>query len=357
MRRSLLAPLLASCALAGEVRTVDVPAGGRVPDVVAAGAVVHMVWGAEGDAFYGRSEDGGRAFGAPLRVNRKDGECGAFGERGPKLAVSSDGTVHVVWQPSRLVGIRYARLAPGASAFEAPRELLAAGAVAEGVTIAAGGSSVLVVYLDGKSGAPANSPLGLPLFAVGSSDGGATFGAPGPLANDYDGGACACCNLQAALDGEGRFVVAFRGAKDAVRDLFLLRGDAEGKAFHTVRVSREDWVQNGCPMDGPRLCARGDDLFVAYTVKTRAAFSRVRGDESAPPVRPQRLGEGAKQAIVLANGDDELLLAWMDREGSLRWELLGKDGAVLSAGDAGAVRQGSRPAGFVDAEGGFVLVR
>lgn len=353
MRAWSLIVLAAPAFAGGEVRTVAVPEGGKGPDVVAAGPVVHMVFGEEGDAYYRRSDDAGRTFGEPLRVNRKDNECGAWLERGPRLAVSDGGTVHVVWQPSKLVGIRYARLLPGAKAFEAPRELLAKDEVAEGTSIAVSGEAVLVAYLDGKSGAPANSPIGLPLFAARSKDGGATF-ATGPLAHDYGGGACACCHLQAGVDGQGRFVVAFRGAKDSVRDLFLIQGDAENARFVTVPVSQEDWVEGGCPMDGPRLCARGDELLVAYTVKSRAAFAFIREGKCSAPVRP-RQGDRGKQALVLASGP-RILLAWMDKDGLLRWELLA-DGVVVSRGDAGPVPKGSRPAGFVDPEGTFVLVR
>lgn len=356
MRHSALSslPFLVTsvCAAQDLVRRHELPDRAVSPDVVVTGKVVDLVYGLGGDAFHVRSEDGGRTFTAAVRVNDRPGSVFSAMERGPRVAVGKDGTVHVVSAPDKLLGVSYARRKAGADAFEPTRDLRYDGATAaEGTTVAAHGDTVLVVWLDGKSGEPKNSPTGLPLFARISRDGGEKFEAAAPLAHDYDGGACACCHLSAAVDGDGRFVVAFRGARDSVRDIFLLRGDKDARRFKTARVTQDDWSFRGCPMDGPRLGQGKDALMVAHTVDGRVGWNRIDGTKVQSCQRP---GEPkGKFPLALQRPDGATLIAWVEGE-DLKWSVRDSRGKSLGSGDLPGPR--SRPAGFVDPEGQFVLV-
>ncbi|MCW8137469.1 MAG: hypothetical protein KIT58_01020 [Planctomycetota bacterium] len=350
---TVLGALTTSVARAEDlVRRHSLPEGAASPDVVVREKVVHLVYGKGRDAFHQRSEDGGLTFGEPTRVNDPPGTVFSAMERGPRLAVTADGTVHVVWSPDRLLGVNYARLRPGADAFERARDLRYEGATAaEGATVAAHGEHVLILWLDGRTGEPRNSPTGLSIFGRLSKDGGQTFDEAGPVAHDYDGGACACCHLSAAVDADGRFVVAFRGARGGVRDVFLLRGDGKHRRFRVARVTQDEWQFRGCPMDGPRIGQGKDHLLVAHTVDGKIGFSHFDGRLRAPerPGAPR-----GKFPLALQRPDGATLLAWVDGDG-VKWAVRDERGTALGEGALPAAGM-SRPAGFVDGDGLFVLV-
>lgn len=301
-----------------------------------------------------RSDDGGRTFAAPVRLNDPPASCFAAMERGPRLAVGAGGTVHVVWSPDRLLGVNYARRLAGAEVFERARDLRYEGATAaEGATVAVRGDAVLVLWLDGKSGEPANSPTGLPIFGRLSKDGGGTFDRAGPLVHDYDGGACACCHLSASADAKGRFVVAFRGARDGVRDIFLLRGDPEHRRFRTARVTQDEWQFKGCPMDGPRLGAgKEDDLLIAHTINGQIGVSRFADGRLRPTERPGT--PRGKFPLALQRPDGASLLAWVEGE-RVKWVVRDERAKVLGEGTLPTTGM-SRPTGFLGGDGIFVII-
>lgn len=351
---TILGALIARPASADDVvRRHALPEGASSPDVVVREQTVHLVYGKGNDAFYQRSGDGGRTFAAAVRVNDPPGSCYAAMERGPRLAVGADGTVHVVWSPDRLLGVNYARKPAGSDAFERTRDLRYEGATAaEGATVAVAGDAVLVLWLDGKSGEPANSPTGLPIFGRLSKDGGQTFDQGGPLAHDYDGGACACCHLTASADADGRFVVAFRGARGGVRDIFLLRADDKHRRFRTARVTQDEWQFKGCPMDGPRLGAGKEALLIAHTVNGQIGFSRFDDGRLRPAQRPG--SPRGKFPLALQRADGALLLAWVEGE-RVKWVVRDEKGKALGEGTL-PVTGMSRPAAFVGGDGAFVVV-
>ena len=122
------------------------------------------------------SPDGGASFGTPLLV----GTPGAFADA-PRLGTGADGTLHLVYarQPDRKQGpaqVMHARLAPGATAFEAPRAVSPPGAGYPALAMDA--KRRLVVSWE-VFPQPGGRPSGL-AFAV-SQDGGASFGTSQPV--------------------------------------------------------------------------------------------------------------------------------------------------------------------------------
>jgi hypothetical protein len=101
-----LVPLLALLALmpgprglGAEVKTVRVPQGGEVPEVVLDDGVLHMTYGQglPGNGYYVCSRDGGKTFTDPVQLNHDPDTVTTGHERGPRLALGKDGVVHVLW--------------------------------------------------------------------------------------------------------------------------------------------------------------------------------------------------------------------------------------------------------------------
>jgi len=101
----------------------DAPARG--PSLAVGGGSVHVAWAVgesrAADIQLASSKDGGTSFGPARAVCESPGHSDA-----PKIATNSEGTVHLVYAeghdgPGKPHHIRYSRMKPGASGFEAPR--------------------------------------------------------------------------------------------------------------------------------------------------------------------------------------------------------------------------------------------
>ena len=117
----------AAAAAKPTVNVVQAPAQCLVPDVVMdAKGVLHMVYGLEHHAYYVRSTDNGGTFTPPVKVDSTGLVETKMGERGPKLAVGSDGSIHVVWMDEWAPGVktfvRYSRSLDGGKSFEALKD-------------------------------------------------------------------------------------------------------------------------------------------------------------------------------------------------------------------------------------------
>ena len=124
--------LLLAGPASAKVQVVPLPEGAITPDAeVGADGGIHLAYFHADDIYYMRSDDGGKAWSVPIRVNSELKTAGAGGFRGPDLAVAGDGRVHVVWYtsayqrklPKEEWGVHYAYLAPGSNAFSEHRNL------------------------------------------------------------------------------------------------------------------------------------------------------------------------------------------------------------------------------------------
>jgi hypothetical protein len=84
---------------ADTVRVVQTPRDGEVPDAeVDASGAIHIAFVKGEDAYYAKSDDGGKSFSKPLRINSVPGTVHPANMfRGPDLALGQNGRVHVIW--------------------------------------------------------------------------------------------------------------------------------------------------------------------------------------------------------------------------------------------------------------------
>jgi hypothetical protein len=109
------------------------------------------------------------------------------------------------------------------------------------------------------------------------------------------------------------------------RDIALLR-HVDGQWSEPVAVHEDGWILRGCPVNGPAIDARDDDVAVAWftaaggTPRVRIAFSQDGGRSFGPP---SDVDEGAPHGRV-----DTVLLP--DGSALVSWLADGRDGAVLT---------------------------
>ena len=265
--------------------------------VAASGTFVAVAWGASAqgaaDVYVAVSDDEGRTFGAPVRVNDVPGEGRLGGELPPRVAVhpSSDGSapeVVVLWTArGEATEIKAARSRDGGRTFDAPVALQVAGAAGDrgwpSLAVDRGGRAHAVwldhrglaarraaAAADGGRHAHANhGSMDGAAMAQGSALMYASLGgddaAPGEAA--ITSGVCYCCKTSLALAADGTLYAAWRHVYPGnLRDIAVAVSRDGGRSFsEPARVSEDRWMINGCPDDGPSLVVgAGGTLHVVW---------------------------------------------------------------------------------------------
>ena len=160
----------------------------------------------------------------------------------------------------------------------------------------------------------AGEPLGMSLqFAL--------FGARGErlAAEEVDALACDCCQTDVALSG-GDALLAYRDrTTDEVRDIVLRRLTAEGWQ-PTVTLAPDNWVIEACPINGPAIAARDDQVAVAWfsAADDRPLVNLVRSSDGGrtfgDAIEVDAAGSfGHVDVAALGNG--ETAVSWLRSEG------------------------------------------
>ena len=269
---------------------------GRVsstPTIAARGAFVAVAFGAAGpggetDVFAAISRDGGRTFGAPVRVNNVDGDARLNGEQPPAVGLverqGREPAIVVVWTTKRAAGttLLHTRSDDGGRTFAPATSVPGADAPGnrgwEAIAVAPTGR-VDVAWLDHRELAAdtamaashhdhsggASRPDGVALaqkskLFVASLD---RSLAP----RSVTGGVCYCCKTALAAGSDGAIYAAWRHVYPGnLRDMAFTVSHDTGRTFAPpIRVSEDGWVLEGCPDDGPAMTLEaGGRVHVAW---------------------------------------------------------------------------------------------
>jgi hypothetical protein len=301
------------------------------------------------DVYAAFSADGGRSFGAPVRVNDLEGDASANGEQPPRVLLRGT-SVDVLWVSKRdgVAGIRAAASVDGGATFAAARSITTGGLTGprgwESAALADDGT-VHAVWLDGRNAVHAsNTPHASSApHAPGAPH--VHHGAPRQdiyhamwrgderaIESAVASNVCFCCKTAIVSRGRDVYVAWRHLFPGGVRDIAVARSADGGATFSApVRVSDDNWKLDACPDDGPALTlAAGGALHVVWpTLVTDggrqrmaifeaasrdggATFSpRARVDDAkASPAHPRIATGGAQAAIVwdeLAEGNRRVM--------------------------------------------------
>jgi hypothetical protein len=170
---------------------------------------------------------------------------------------------------------------------------------------------------------------------------------------EMDGLVCDCCSTDVAIATEGPVAVYRNRSDTEIRDIYVARSEnlqwLEGQP-----VADDGWEIDGCPVNGPAIAARGNDVAIAWFT--------MAGD--LPQVRFARSGDGARtfgqvldidkdsamgRVGVAILPDGHAAVSWLDtgvtKDGEIKVQL------VTPTGELGpqyrvAQTKLSRPAGF-----------
>jgi hypothetical protein len=299
------------------------------------------------DVVVAASSDGGRTFGAPVRVNDVDGDGAANGEAPPRVTLR-DSAVHVVWISKRggMSAIRSAASHDGGRTFAAARTISPPGVSGlrgwHTATITDEGS-VQAVWLDGRAAPPRVSR---PEAAAGAHQHkhqpgarmkqdlffAAWQGDEPVRETQVAGDVCFCCKTAIATRGRDTYVAWRHIFPGSVRDIALARSTDGGATFSdAVRVSADDWKIDACPDDGPALAMDAQGvLWLAWPTMVevggkpqmaifqtrsgdggRTFAPRVRLDTAAGAAHPRLAVHGSRAAVVwdeIASGSRRVMI-------------------------------------------------
>ncbi|MBX2893883.1 MAG: exo-alpha-sialidase [Cyclobacteriaceae bacterium] len=165
---------------------------------------------------------------------------------------------------------------------------------------------------------------------------------------ELDPRTCDCCQTTTALTSNGPVVIYRDRSEEEIRDIFITRF-VHNEWTKPQAVYADNWKIAGCPVNGPRADARGNNLVVAWFTAAknepavRLIFSQDGGESFGRPLRVDA-GSPIGRVDVALISDDVALVSWME-DASLKVVRIDKDGIM---GDVKTIATSSeaRSSGF-----------
>lgn len=274
------------------------------------------------------SDDLGRSFSEPRRINPEPEAILGDGENRPKLVVSR-GVLHVSWTrglSGPMTGdIRYSQSRDAGRSFSVPltinddRDIISHRFDA---LVADERGRVALAWLDKRDLQAAQQAArpyrGAAVYVAESHDGGQSFAANRKLADH----SCECCRIGLASDVDGVPVALWRhvfvdAAGQPIRDFALARFDVAGQAI--TRASEDGWQLNGCPHHGADLAidAAGRRHLVWFTGAAGKAGLWYRHGDGSAWQAPMPFGEAGRQPAraTVRTLASRVVVAWQEFDG------------------------------------------
>jgi len=211
----------------------------------------------------------------------------------------------------------------------------------------AGAGHTLISWLDGRNTKSSEIHGAMTLRA-------GVFDSTGRTMDEWelDGRVCECCQTSSAMTAAGPIVVYRDRSDEEIRDIYFTRY-VNGAWTAPEAVHNDNWRIAGCPVNGPAVAARDDQVAVSWftakddTPEVRLALSDDGGISFSQPVRvasPNTIGR--VDAAILNSG--RVVVSWLDteRDGAhIMLSLFTQDGQFVSSTEVAAT-SASRRSGF-----------
>lgn len=133
---------------------------------------------------------------------------------------------------------------------------------------------------------------------------------------ELDGRVCDCCQTSAAITANGP-VVVYRDRSDSeIRDMSIVRY-VNGEWTEPQIIFSDNWKIEGCPVNGPRIDADGNNLAVAWFTspdknpKVNIAFSQDAGATFSNPIRVDE-GQALGRVDIVLLDEKTAMVCWME---------------------------------------------
>ncbi len=285
---------------------------------------------ADGDGQYvilQSSDDGGKTWSSPHRIQQQPEPVAADGENRPKLAFGTQGELYISYTKplaKPYTGeIRFVRSLDGGKTFLPP---VTVHANRDEIThrfdsmVVDRSGRIYIAWIDKRDGIAAAARkekyAGAALYYAVSEDHGASFRGDYKIADH----SCECCRIALALNPDGNPVAMWRHVfAPNIRDHAMAELRPDGKAGALTRASFDNWRIDACPHHGPSLAFDSDGT------RHQVWFSMKNGDggifyaKAAPdgkPGTPIRLGAANAEHADVAVDGKHVVLAWKQFDGT-----------------------------------------
>ncbi len=243
----------------------------KQPQVASTGDMIGVVAGGGNDIYYFSSTNDGQTFSRPSKIQTK-GKLSLGRHRGPRLVYQTGNvvvTAIVGKQGGGADGDLWAWRSNdnGKTWLDPVRVNDVPGAAREGLhAMTSGNGWVLAVWLDLRS-------KGTRLYGSKSENGGATWSKNFLVYESPEGTICQCCHPSMLLGpGNGIFVM-WRNVIAGNRDMYLTVSHDGALTWEMpVKFGRESWKLEACPMDGGGLTSTGTDKVFSVWRRDKAIY-------------------------------------------------------------------------------------
>ncbi|MBO9565294.1 MAG: hypothetical protein J7621_21135 [Niastella sp.] len=133
---------------------------------------------------------------------------------------------------------------------------------------------------------------------------------------ELDGRVCDCCQTTAAITTNGPVVVYRDRSDEEVRDMAIVRY-VNNQWTSPQIIYPDNWKIKGCPVNGPRMDAIGNNLAVAWfsmqdsLAQVKVIFSADGGEHFGKPVRIDE-GKPVGRVDLLLIDNTTAMVSWME---------------------------------------------
>ena len=133
---------------------------------------------------------------------------------------------------------------------------------------------------------------------------------------ELDNRVCDCCQTSAAITANGPIVVYRDRSDEEIRDISIVRF-VNRQWTSPKPVFSDNWKIDGCPVNGPRADAQGNNLAVAWfsspdkKAQVNIVFSADGGATFSAPIRMDE-GKGIGRVDVVMLDERSAMVSWME---------------------------------------------
>lgn len=133
---------------------------------------------------------------------------------------------------------------------------------------------------------------------------------------ELDNRTCDCCQTIAALTDNGPVVIYRDRSDDEIRDMSIVRF-VDGQWTQPKTIYADNWKIAGCPVNGPRADAIGNNVAIAWfsspegNASVRVIFSADGGATFGEPVKIDENKSIGRVDVVMLD-DDNAMVSWME---------------------------------------------
>jgi hypothetical protein len=133
---------------------------------------------------------------------------------------------------------------------------------------------------------------------------------------ELDNRTCDCCQTAAALTDSGPIVIYRDRSEDEIRDMSIVRF-VNGQWTESKTIYVDNWKIAGCPVNGPRVDAIGNNVAVAWFTapegngSVRVIFSNDGGATFGNPVKLEE-GKAIGRVDVVMLDNENAMVSWME---------------------------------------------